>query len=418
MSFKFSFGAAALAGSLLLQPAVFGQQGGAPAPAAPSAPAPGGGPVTTPNNPGRTPSRQPNIPTVPQQEQQQPRFDQRPIYLSGTVVVQGGGAPPDRAVIESVCNGSRRIEGYTDSKGRFSLQLGQQNNGVFQDASVGRMDDMNSPFGNQSVGTTPSGFNSSSDRLLLNCELQARLPGYRSDVVSLANRRALDNPDVGTIFLEKLGPVEGLVVSATNMAAPKEARKAFEKGDKALKNKKPEDALKNLQKAVEAYPQYASAWSSMADAQMALGKKDEARNSLQQAIKADPKFIAPYLQLANLQAEARQWPDLAATTAQAIKLDPYSEPVAYLLNAIANYNINNIDAAEKSARAAAKMDTRHQLPKINHLLGVILASKRDYQGAALQLRSYLQFAPKATDADAVRRQLGEIERMQGVSSLQ
>ena len=33
-------------------------------------------------------------------------------------------------VIERVCSGLRTREGYTDSKGYFSIQLGAQNNGV------------------------------------------------------------------------------------------------------------------------------------------------------------------------------------------------------------------------------------------------------------------------------------------------
>ena len=47
-----------------------------------------------------------------------------------------GGAPPESVTIERVCStNSVRAEGYTDSKGRFSFNLGQ-NNGVFADAST------------------------------------------------------------------------------------------------------------------------------------------------------------------------------------------------------------------------------------------------------------------------------------------
>jgi hypothetical protein len=68
------------------------------------------------------------------------------------------------------------------------------------------------------------------ERDLFSCELRASLPGFRSDVVSLANRRFMDNPEVGTIVLHRLGNVEGLTISATTMAAPKDAKKAYDKG--------------------------------------------------------------------------------------------------------------------------------------------------------------------------------------------
>src|SRR6266849_5875234 len=48
----------------------------------------------------------------------------RPAYLSGKVQMDDGTAPPEPVVIERVCNGSPRAEGYTDAKGRFSFQLG------------------------------------------------------------------------------------------------------------------------------------------------------------------------------------------------------------------------------------------------------------------------------------------------------
>src|SRR6185436_14030890 len=104
------------------------------------------------------------------------------------------------------------------------------------------------------------GLSVGSDSRLLGCELRARLVGYRSQMVSLSNRRALDNPDIGIILLHKLTPNEGGTISATSLAAPKDAKKAFEKGIDFLKKKKPEDALKSFEKAVELYPKYATAW--------------------------------------------------------------------------------------------------------------------------------------------------------------
>jgi regulator of sirC expression with transglutaminase-like and TPR domain len=40
---------------------------------------------------------------------------------------------------------------------------------------------------------------------------------------------------------------------------------------------------------------------------------------------------------------------------------------------------------------------------------MILASKEDYAGAQENLQSYLKFAPRAPDADVVKKQLAEIQ---------
>ena len=65
--------------------------------------------------------------------------------------------------------------------------------------------------------------------------LRARLAGYRSQTISLANRRPMDPPDVGTILLHRLGASEGSTISAVSLRAPKDAKKAYDKGLDALK---------------------------------------------------------------------------------------------------------------------------------------------------------------------------------------
>ena len=99
-------------------------------------------------------------------------------------------------------------------------------------------------------------------------------------------------------------------------------------------------------------------------------------------------------------------------------LDPYSYPQAYFFNSVANYNLGKKEAAEKSAREAQKLDTQHRWPKVNHLLGVLLAERREYSAAAQHMRDYLTFAPGAQDAERVRSQLSELEKMAGAQSKQ
>src|SRR5215469_17681336 len=72
--------------------------------------------ANTPTNstPGlNLPSRLPN-----------PDLSTRPMFLSGKVVVDDGTPLTDAAIIQTICRGNIRDEGYTDSKGAFSVQLG------------------------------------------------------------------------------------------------------------------------------------------------------------------------------------------------------------------------------------------------------------------------------------------------------
>jgi hypothetical protein len=88
-------------------------------------------------------------------------------------------------------------------------------------------------------------------------------------------------------------------------------------------------------------------------------------------------------------------------------------PMAYFYNATANLHLGQIEAAEKSARAGEKVDTPHQFPKLEQVLAMILAEKKDYAGAAAHLRSYLALAPNSEDASPMRKKLAELERLSG-----
>jgi tetratricopeptide (TPR) repeat protein len=403
LSFCGSVGVALLVSVLLRPPVCIAQEPGgqAPSPAPPT-----GAPAGQPTD-GRQPSGN-SLPAPNRNPQQQtfPDLEQRPIYLSGSVRLADGTPPPNHVLIERVCNGVVRPEAYTDSKGNFSFQLGARNPGVFYDATVGGIDPLSSGTGAGGLGPQRGGIN---ERELTGCEIRANLAGFQSDSIVLGFRRPLDNPDIGTVRLRRLANVEGYTFSVTTAQAPKDARKAYEKGLELLNKRKWAEAERELTKAVGSYPKYAAAWHELGRAYQQQKKVDEAVRAYQEAIDADPKFINPYGQLALLAAYEEKWNDVVQYTSQMLKLNPFVAPDVYFYSALANYNLQKIDVAEGHAREAAKRDTQHRIPKINHLLGVILTEKQEYSGAAENMRLYLKFSPNASDADTVRKLLAEVE---------
>jgi tetratricopeptide (TPR) repeat protein len=336
----------------------------------------------------------------------------QPIFLSGQIVMEDGSALPDQIVIQTVCNGMAHSEGYADAKGYFAVELGA-NRGVIQDASEYSTGSMNN-MGLATTGANGSAMGlDSPDRKYQGCDLQAKVAGYRSQTVSLTGRRPMDDPNVGTILMHRMGgQEEGRTVSASSLAAPKDAKKAYEKGLDAVKKRKYADAQSNFEKAVEIYPKYAEAWYELGRLRASDDQFDIARGSFDQAIKADPKFVLPYLSISLLELQAKRWQELADVTEKTVKLDPFDYPQAYFFNSVANFNMKNLPAAEKSGLEAERLDTRNQFPQVHHLLGMILADRKDWDGAAKRLRTYLKLSPKAENADQVRRQLSQVERIQ------
>jgi tetratricopeptide (TPR) repeat protein len=368
--------------------------------------APTGGAPTGGNTPGGggLGNRFPTTTTNPQQNQQ-PNLDMpRPIFLSGKVMMDDGSPVPPNVVIQRVCNGTPRNVAYTDSKGNFSFQWGQ-NNGMMLDASQSTFGD--AAFGQQMRTNGGMGQSATS---MAGCELRADLAGYRSDMVNLFNRQAMDNPDVGRIVLHRIGNVEGLAISATSLMAPKDAKKAYQKGLQLMLKNKPEDALKEFEKAVTAYPKYADAWVNIGKIRVDQKNPQAAREALMKAMDADDKLVAPHIELGMIAARENKWAEAAPLLEKGLRLDPVDFPNVWYANAAANFNLKKYDEAEKSAREAIKLDPRHANPRSEYLLGLILAEKHDYAAAATQFRNYLKASPNAPDMAVVKDQIGQIEK--------
>lgn len=332
----------------------------------------------------------------------------RTIFISGQVIMDDGSALPQNVAIQRVCNGMARIESYANSSGYFGFNLGARTADALQDASTSGFDDFNGLHGPDNPNS-----NSTLPLQLAGCELRASLAGYQSQSVDLSLRQPMDNPDVGTILLHRLGGTQGTTISATTLNAPKSARKAFRKAMELEKKKKLPGAVASLQQAVAEHPRYAEAWYELGRAQADQGEFDSARQSFEAALRSDENFVPPYVQISFLDLREQRWQALADVSGKAVQLDPFTYPQAFFLNAVANYNLQHVDLAEQSARRAEKLDTRHQMPQVSRLLGTILIMRRDFAGAAAEFRNYLKFDPQSKDAAAVRSQIETLEKQSG-----
>ncbi len=339
---------------------------------------------------------------------------QRPIFLSGQVVMDDGSPVPHNVAIEHVCAGQARRDAYANSQGQFSFQFGRSD--TLQDASVasgplsqlmrGGAGDFTPSPNDPSMGTMIGG-----ELSLAGCELRASLPGYRSSTVDLTTHKSLDNPDVGTIVLQRLDKAQGTSISATAYSAPKDAKKAYEQGLAYLKKDKRAEAQQAFEKAAELYPRHAEAWAELGHLHRAAHDVTGARHAYEQALNADAHFITPLIGLAELSAESSNWDDAARFSKQALELDPLDFPGGYFLNAVANYNLHNFEAAESNAKRAQRLDPQHRIQRLDLLLGNIFIARKDYNGALESMKAYLKYTPNAPDTAEVQQKIAELERI-------
>jgi hypothetical protein len=382
----------------------------------PPAPAPPPGPPTS-----TSPSRS-TLPSSPNSQPSEPG-DDRVMFLGGRVATYDSSPIPNDVLVERVCNNKVRQEVYASPHGDFSMQLGSRADS-FPEGSP----DAASPNGNANRDSTMG----IPRQELTNCEVRVSASGFYSRTVSLMEVDTFgSNVDLGVIVVKRGTKVEGTTLSAIPYLAPKDARKAYEKGLEAEKRGKLADARKYFETAVEIYPSFAYAWFQLGSVLQKENQRDEARKAYTQATTLDSRFLPPYLFLASLAYEAGNWTEVLKLTGHILDLDPLNRtnitgyfldldpmnyPEAYFYNSVANYKLNKIEDAEKSALKAEHLDLRTRFPQLHLLLAQIFARKNNFARAIEEIQAYLALVPDAKDADQQREQLAKLEKLNSPTS--
>jgi tetratricopeptide (TPR) repeat protein len=341
------------------------------------------------------------------------------MFLRGRVATDDGTVVPRDVLVERVCNARVRQQVYATFGGDFSMELGTRTDSYVDATAEGPPQ-----YGQASKGRDMG----IPRRELANCELRASVSGFRSNVVTLVDLTPDSNVDVGAIVVHRTEKIKGMTLNAAAYNAPKDARRAFEKGIEAEKHGKLADARQYLQQAVAIYPRYTSAWFQLGTVLQKETQYPAARTAYTQATTIDSKFLPPYLSLASMAFAAQDWPQVlnltdhiverdplryADITGYILDLDPLDYAEAYFYNSAANFNLNKIADAEKSGLKAERLDVRPRFPQLHLLLADIFAQKNDYATAISEAKIYLELAPHAKDADQVRERLAKLEKLNG-----
>lgn len=242
------------------------------------------------------------------------------------------------------------------------------------------------------------------------CFLEATLNGYESSQVEISNV----NPSVSVNF--ELMPIkltlkgsnpyqlggEARDVPAKGEAEWKNAMKAVNAGDTA-------QAAQLLQAATAANPKFALAWHNLGVLNDYKNNFAEAAAAYNHAIEANPKLLVSYVALARLQVMQRDWAGVNKTVAAFLPNDkPIMFPEMFLHQAVAQYSLHDLAAAEASANAALNPKAKQAAPRAEYVLGRILEAKGDTAGAKQHMNRYLELVPDARDAAQVKAHIDGI----------
>jgi len=327
--------------------------------------------------------------------------------LTGAVVMSDGRPVPPAVGVELICNGRvrKRVKPYVN--GDFRMLVNDDSTEM-PDISV-----PGDPFAGQKVpfDPRPNSKISGNDEARFDtggCDLRAVLPGYQSNVIALQPRRPLDQPDVGKLQLHRIGDE---VLGIDTAGAPNQALKAFENARKFLERATPDyaKASQELEKATGAYPNFAVAWNLTGVVKLAMEQPGAARTAFARAVAINPNFVEPYVYLARMDAQQQRWSEALKWVRQAQHLDPTSVD-ANFLGALVNFELQDFEAAERSAVEVIKRPEAGLYPQVYFILGTTETQRGDLEAAARNLRRFLETKPDPETAASISKMLSEWEK--------
>ena len=310
-------------------------------------------------------------------------------FLLGKVAVKGEQLIWEPIPIAVTCNGSVEYTTQTDSKNNFAISPKSMRGAVsLQDDAQRQMESH-----------------------LEGCTVQVVLSGFHSSSVTITRRNLRDDPNLGTIMIDRLDGATGTAISSLSTTVPPKAIKYFEKAHSDLMDHKLDNAQNNLGKAVQIAPDFADAWYQLGRLQLESNPQ-LSRDSFSKAVAADPKFLAPRQQLMALDVQAGKWQDVVDNNLSTLQLDPAGTAQDWNYDALANLQLGKVDRAKASALRSLAMDPSHTVQNTEQLLAVILARKKDYAAAIEHLRHCLTYLPSGPNADLVKQQIEQLQHLQ------
>jgi tetratricopeptide repeat protein len=313
--------------------------------------------------------------------------DRQSVSVRGTAEFENGEPAPADTLIELTCMGMGKMEEEVRTDGTFTFQ--------FSAASP-----------QARIGPSSAGTNFGVE---IDCRIQALLNGHYSPQGTVFGNETNGMFDAGTLRLyKKDGDVQGMTVSSTSLEAPKGAQKDYQKGQQAAAKKKWKDAIKQYEKAVAAYPEYAEAWNALGGIQQIQKKNKDARASYEKSLAADSSYLPPAVRLALLDVQDGDWAQVSSRTAEVLKLNPFEFPQAYLYNVLANLQLDNLAEAEAMAKKALERNVQASYPQLLHTFGMVLAAQGKLEDAITQYESFFETAPDHPDRKMAEQQLAII----------
>ena len=237
--------------------------------------------------------------------------------------------------------------------------------------------------------------------------------GFGSDLASLRTlETAKLDAAIFQFYSEHESPLEdaGNTVSRLDLAAPKDARKEYDKGYLQLIRKQLQPAIEHLSRAISIYPNFVAAHNGLGIAYLNAGQYQQAHDEFSRALALDEQLPTSYLNLGCAQMQLQRYPDAAESLKKASAIAPMD---AAVLTALTYAQFKSRDYSAVIATTRHVHHKKHENAALVHLFaaGAWRAQNR-LSEAQDELETLLNEDPKSPLSAQFRKLLDEVKEEQ------
>ena len=307
------------------------------------------------------------------------------VIYRGKVTLEDGSPPGRLVTVQRVCDGLD----HAIREGTASAKTGEY-------------------FVRLEINYFGGSFSSSDSLSLLPCHLEASATGFASTWLDLTDYKMTSNPRLPPIILTPATKGNALGVNL-DVGVPHAASRSWDSSIKQITARDWAAAEDSLRAVTRAAPKFAPAWAMLGTVCANLARPEDSRQALQRAIELDPKPLGPYMMLAHTLIDLKDWQGASATAKKLMASDTKHVFVeANLVNAVALYQLHDLDGSFAQINEAIRLDKQHELTRAEYVLGVILEARHEYAAAGEHLRNYVQQHPRAKDVATVTDRIANL----------
>jgi tetratricopeptide (TPR) repeat protein len=196
-------------------------------------------------------------------------------------------------------------------------------------------------------------------------------------------------------------------VSVNQLKIPSDAKSKYDEASQLMAKADWAGAIERLHQAIAIYPAYAEAYNNLAAAESRLGNRNRAREALQKAISVNDHFAPALVNLANLEQRDQNHQAAETLFAKAVAIDPSNVATLTLL-CRAQFLDKHYNAATATAQRVHGMP-HGSFAMVHYIAARAYQRENRTSDAIAEFKTLLQEEPSGARADAVRKELAELE---------